>query len=163
HLTEETMKRIVLQALALMALAPLAGAAGHAEEAGVTFKSAWTAVLPAGTSRLAAADVTGDKRARLLALEGSTLRIFNMSGEKPVKEAEVDMGKEASSFAAGQFATGKPAVIVSPGTVVYRDGDKYVRKDAADISGVTGTASFLDGDESVFLLEGEGRPQSWGI
>ncbi|MCW3097579.1 MAG: hypothetical protein JWL77_3197 [Chthonomonadaceae bacterium] len=161
------MKGIVLRALALAALAALSGAVGQAQEAkketGPTFKSAWTAELTGGTSRIACADVTGDKKGRLLALEGSTLRIFNVTGEKPVKEADVDLGKGASSFVAGQFTKGKPAVIVTPGAVIYRDGEKYTRKEAADISEVTGTASFMEGDEVVFYFGGQGQPKTWGI
>jgi len=161
------MKGIVLRVLALSALTALAGAMGHAQEAkketGPTFKSAWTVEMAAGTSRLAGADVTGDKKGRLLALEGNTLHIFNVTGEKPVKEADVDLGKGAASFAAGQFAKGKPAVIVVPGAVFYRDGEKYTKKDAADITDVTGTASFMEGDEAVFYFGGQGQPQSWAI
>jgi hypothetical protein len=161
------MQGIVLRVLALSALAALSGAVGHAQDAkketGPTFKSAWTAELAGGTSRIACADVTGDKKGRLLALEGSTLRIFNVTGEKPVKEADVDLGKGAASFVAGQFAKDKPAVIVTPGTVFYRDGEKYTKKDAGDISDVTGTASFIDGTDAVFYFGGQGEPTSWSI
>jgi len=161
------MKGMVLRVLALSALAALSGAVGRAQEAkketGPTFKSAWTVELAADTSRLACADVTGDKKGRLLALEGSTLKIFNVTGEKPVKEAEADLGKGAASFVAGQFAKGKPAMIAVPGAIIYRDGEKYTKKDAADITDVTGTASFIEGEEVVFSFAGQGQPQSWGI
>src|SRR4051812_38758348 len=126
---EEAVKGIVLRVLALSALMALSGAIGRAQEAkkeaGPTFKSAWTVALPGDISRIAGADVTGDKKGRLLALEGNTLHIFNITGEKPIKEADVDLGKGASSFVAGQFAKGKPALIAVPGAIFYRDGEKY--------------------------------------
>ena len=160
------MKQVIWHVLALSALAALSRSdcarSRRPEEGGPTFKSAWTAELAAGTSRLACADVTGDKKGRLLALEGSMLRILNMTGEKPMKEADVELGKGASSFAAGQFAKGKPAVIVVPGAVFYRDGEKYTKKDAADIADVTGTASFINGGGLSLLLRRSRSPAELG-
>src|SRR3989442_802598 len=74
------------------------------------YKSVWKMALPAGTLRLAVADVTGDKKPRLLVLDDKgTLAIHKISEAKSEeikleKEGEIALGKDAAKFAIGHFA-----------------------------------------------------------
>ena len=45
--------------------------------------------------------------------------------------ARLDLGR--ANFAVGNFAKGKPAMIVVPGALFYRDGEKYSQKEVADL------------------------------
>lgn len=127
------------------------------------FKSAWKVDLPAGTRRIAVADVAGDKP-RLLALgDGATLGIYVVKNDAATKEASIELGEKPEQFVVGRFAKNKPAVIAAPGLVYYRDGDKYTKKAAAEVKDITGVARFSDGEECFFFFDGNGAPQSWAI
>jgi len=161
------MKALFRSAVTVGALTLLATAGRAAEDAIPTLKSAWKLDLPAGTKRIAIADVTGDKTLRLLTLDGAgVLTVQKVADAGPVKEDTISLGDSADQFAVGRFAKDKPAVIVVPGAVFYRDGDKYAKKAAADIKLVSGTVRFADGVESYMVFDPSQRdsaPQSFII
>jgi hypothetical protein len=133
------------------------------------YKSAWKMDLPIGTQRVAVADVTGDKKLRLLVLDDKgTLAIHKLSDAKTEetkteKEGEIALGKDAAKFAVGRFAKDKPALIVVPGALFYRDGDKYSKKEVADLENLSGSVLFSDGTECLFTLGQNGPPTSYGV
>src|SRR5947209_4437055 len=93
------------------------------------FRSTWRAMLPADSRRIAVADLSGDGKPRLLALgKESNLTVISLTGAAPAKEMSVDLGPNATSFVAGRFSKGKPALIVVPGAVFLKEGDKLTRK-----------------------------------
>lgn len=127
------------------------------------FKTGWKIEVPATTKRIAVADVTSDKMARLLLLDDhKKLTINKVNGEKVEEEGAVELGEGAEKFTVGHFAKGKPAVIVVPGAVYYRDGDKYSKKAAADLTDITGNVRFTDGTENVFYFSGA-QPDVYGV
>ena len=127
------------------------------------FISAWKITVPAGTRRIAIADVTGDKQPRLLALgEVNTLSINRVTRDGLVKEDSIDLGPDAVHFAAGHFAKDRPALIAVPGAIFYKDGDKYTRKDAPGLKTIDGTARFAKGTETLFAYE-EGGIKTWTV
>jgi hypothetical protein len=127
------------------------------------FKLAWKADLPGATRRIAVADVTGDKKPRLLALgEAGALTIYKMATDAVEKEASLDLGANAVKFVAGRFAKGKPAIIAVPGALFYRDGENYTKKDAPDLKDINGRIKFTSGAEYAFFYQG-GPPDVYGI
>lgn len=129
-----------------------------------SYKSAWKQDVPEGTVRIALADLTDDKKPRLLTLgKDNKLTVSDISGEKPKEEDTLDLGKDADQFVVGRFAKGKPAVIAIPGTIYYRDGDKYSKKEAADLKMITGMAHFADEAENILVGGGMGAPQSFAV
>jgi hypothetical protein len=144
--------------------APRHGAQEAKKNGAPKYKSAWKMDLPAGTTRVAIADVTEDKKPRLLVLDkDGTLTISKLSDTGTAKESTVALGKDASRFVTGHFAAGKPALIVAPGAVFYKDGEKYSKKEAPELTEITGSARFIDGTEVVFVLAQGGPPTSYGI
>jgi hypothetical protein len=128
------------------------------------FKSVWEMELPDGTQRVAIADVTEDKKPRLLVLDkGGTLTVQKLTDNAAATEGSIALGKEAARFVTGHFAKGKPALIVLPGAVFYKDGDKYSKKELADLTEVTGSAQFIDGTEVIFVLSKNAPPTSYAI
>jgi hypothetical protein len=128
------------------------------------YKSLWKMEVATPAERIALGDVTGDKTARLVLLGADGKATVNkVADNKLTEEASIDLGKDAKKFVVGAYAKDKPAVIVIPGAVFYKDGDKYSRKEAKDITDVTGHARFTDGAESVFFFAGGGMPDAWGI
>src|SRR5205085_2587649 len=110
--------------------------------------------LPAGSSRIAVADVYGDKLPRLLVLDSDhTLSIYEVSTGKLKAGDSLDLGPKAKEFVAGQFAAGQPAVIVSPGAVFYQGRGGFV-KTPVKLDDITGTVRFADGAEFFFLMDG---------
>ncbi len=127
------------------------------------FKSAWKVEVPATAKRIAIADVTGDKTPRLLVLDDhNRLTIHSVTGAAPKEDASIELGDKGEKFVAGGFAKGKPAVIVVPGAVYYKDGDTYKKKVLADLSDVTGTVRFTDGTDTFFFFGG-GQPDVYAI
>jgi hypothetical protein len=169
---EEKMRRFAGSSVAVGALALLATAGGvwparaqDAKKSGPpTLKSAWKMDLPTGTQRVAVADVTDDKRPRLLVLDGEgTLSVQKLSDTAAEKEASIPLGAGAARFVAGHFAKDRPAVIAVPGAVYYRDGDKYSKKAAADLTEVTGSVRFPDGREFIFVFTEGSPPVSYSV
>jgi hypothetical protein len=127
------------------------------------FKPSWRADVPDGTRRLALADVSGDKTPRLLLLAADSRLSVAVPGADSVKvEATLELGEGAEQFVAGHFAKGKPAVVVAPGMIYYRDGDKYSKK-RTDVSSITGSVKFGDGEEGFFYFEGGGPPTAYTV
>jgi len=127
------------------------------------FKAAWKMELPKQTRRFAVADLAGDKKPRLLILgASSTLWVYTLRGEALDKEASFDLGENAGSFVVGKFAKGKPALVVVPGAIFYRDMDKYAKKDAPDLREITGSVRFKDGTENIFFFSGA-APDTWSV
>jgi hypothetical protein len=129
-----------------------------------TFKSVWKMDLPAGTQRVAVADVTEDKLPRLLVLNAEgTLSIRKLSADGSKEEATVALGPGADRFVAGHFAKGKPAQIVVPKAIFYREGETYRKKELPDLNEVTGSIRFADGTESVFSMTPDNPPSSYEL
>lgn len=160
-----------LRAFAAVGAAALLAAVVQAQDAQAqkktgppAYKSVWKIDLPAGTSRIAVADVTEDKKPRLLVLGAdNALSIQDLSGAAPKEETKVELGAKGPSFVAGRFAKGKPALIVVPGAIFYREGEKYAKREAADLNDITGWARFVDGTTNVFFFEGNGAPTTWAV
>lgn len=127
------------------------------------YKSLWKMDITPAAERVALGDLTGDKTARLVLVTKDGKASVNKVSDKLTEEGTVDLGKDWTKVAVGKYAKGKPAVIVVPGAVYYKDGDKYAKKDAKDISDITGYARFTDGEESVFYYSGAGIPESWAV
>jgi hypothetical protein len=127
------------------------------------FKSLWKLEAPAGARRVAVGNVAGEKEVRLLLLgEGDKLTVHKVTdGEAPVEDT-IALGKGADKLVVGTFAKGKPAVIVVPGAVYYRNEGKYVKKEAPDLSTVTGTMFFKNGTQNFFVYEG-GAPDTFSV
>ena len=140
------------------------GPSAHSQAAGPSLKSAWKAEVAADSRRIAVADMTGDMKPNLLLLgkEGA-LTIFSISGATPEKIGTSDLGKGAVQFVAGKFAKGKPGVISVPGALLYKEGDKFVRKEVGDLGDITGVSRFTDGSEGFFFFEGMGPPASYVV
>ena len=144
--------------------APVGG--GGAKKGGLpAFKQAWKAELPAGTTRIAVGDVAGDKATRLLALgAGGKLTIYKVGANGVEQESTVDLGAKVTKFEVGNFAKGKPAVIVVPRAVYYKDGDKYIKKDAPDLDDITGRVRFVEGNaNNVFFFGGAAAPDTYFV
>lgn len=128
-----------------------------APDAAPAVKTTWKMDVPAGTKRIAVVDLKGDKSFRLLILDAEgTLTINKVTDAALTKEDAISLGKEADQFAVGQFVKDKPAVIAVPGAVFYRDGDKYSKKDAADLKTIHGSVRYADGTENLVVF-GQGR------
>jgi hypothetical protein len=138
---------------------------GLAQDSASTFKSAWKAEVSADARRFGVADVTGDQKPRLILLEkDNTVTINAFDGSSVKKEATVDLGKNADQFTVGTFAKGKPAMIAVPGSIFYKDGDKYSKKDSSEVSEITGFVRFVDGTENFFFFGGGGgNPPSYAV
>jgi hypothetical protein len=130
-----------------------------------SFKPVWKMDLPAGTQRVAVADVTGDKLPRLLVLSAEgTLAIQKLSAEGAKEEASVALGTGAARFVVGHFSKGRPAQIVVPNAVFYREGDTYRKKELPDLKEVTGSVRYEDGTEAIFMMtEGEHPPTGYEL
>ncbi len=128
-----------------------------------SFKAEWKADAPKDSQRLAVADVAGDKKPRILLLDGGNkLTVYKLTGAALEKEDTLDLGDGAKGFVVGRFAKNRPAMVAVPGAIYYRDGDKYVRKAAPDLKEITGTVRFADGTEDIFFFAG-GPPQTWTV
>jgi hypothetical protein len=140
------------------------------------FKSVWKMDLPTpGTGphyappappaqRVAVADVTEDRLPRLLVLNAEgTLAIQKLSAEGAKEEATVALGPGAARFVVGHFAKGKPAQIVVPRAVFYREGETYVKKELPDLTEVTGSVRFADGTETIFSMVPDSPPASYEL
>lgn len=128
------------------------------------FKSAWKVEVPATTKRIGVGDVVGDKVTRLLVLDDhNKLTVLNVATATPKEDASVDLGESGPKFVVGLFAKGKPAVVVVPGAIYYRDGDSVKKKAATDLADITGTVRFTDGTENVFFFGGGGQPDTYGV
>lgn len=128
------------------------------------YKSLWKMDIAQPAMRVLLGDVTGDKTARLILVTAAGKATVNKVGDdKLTEEATIELGKDAGKAAVGTFAKGKPAIIVVPGAIYSKDGEKYVRKEAKDISDITGSVRFTDGTENVFSLAGGGMPEVWAI
>jgi hypothetical protein len=148
-------------------MGPVMAAAEEPKSGAPAFKPVWEMDLPAGTQRVALADVTDDKLPRLLVLSADgTLAIRKLSAEGAKEEASVALGPGAAQFVVGHFSKGRPAQIVVPNAVFYREGDSYRKKELADLKEVTGSVRFEDGSEAIFVMnegKGEGPPTSYEL
>ncbi len=128
------------------------------------FTSAWKMELPEGTQRVAIADVTEDKKPRLLVLgKDDTMTVMKLTDGAAAKEGSMALGKEGAKFVTGHFAAGKPALVVVPGAIFYKAGDAYKKKEAPDLKEVTGSARFIDGTEVLFVMTQNEAPTSYAI
>lgn len=129
-----------------------------------SYRSAWTMELPSGARRVAVADVTADKRPRLLVLDGEgTLSIRKLSREGATEEAKVALGAGAERFVVGRFDRGGPAQIVVPNAVFHREGESYRKKAIPDLPEVHGSVRFADGSEEIISTVGDGPPISHAL
>lgn len=130
----------------------------------IAFKSAWKLEAPAGARRVALGDVMGDKKPRVLVLDTTDeAAVMNIAEGKLVKETGIKLGPKAGSFYVGNFEKGKSAVIVVPGAVHYRSGDTFASKPAPELSSITGTVRFEDGEECVFVFDSMNEPAVFGV
>jgi len=140
-----------------------AAATGTKKTGTPAFKSSWMMDAPAGTIRITLADMAGDKSTRMLTVsDGGKIAIHKFADDKFAVEAEIEAGKGASHFAAGSFSKGKPASIVVPGAIWFKDGDKYTKKATTDISDITGTVVFVTGERNIFYFAG-GMPDVFAV
>jgi hypothetical protein len=129
-----------------------------------SFKPVWKMELPAGAQRVAVADVTEDKLPRLLVLNAEgTLSIQKLSADGSKEEATVPLGTGADRFVVGHFTKGKPAQIVVPNAVFYREGESYRKKALPDLAEVSGSVRFADGTETIFSMGQDGPPSSFEL
>lgn len=158
-----------LAALAVVgAMAATSVQAQEAKKSGTpNYTSAWKMDLAAGTKRIAVADVTEDKKPRLLVLNAEgKLTVHKLSATATApgdSEGAVSLGEKADKFAVGHFAKGKPAVIAVPGAIFYREGEAYSKKAAGDLTDVSGSVRFTDGGEYILIFDGQGPPTSRGV
>jgi hypothetical protein len=128
------------------------------------FKSIWKMDLPVGTRRVAVAAMTEEKHPRLLVLNAEgTLAIRKLSAEGSKEEATVALGPGADHFVVGRFAKDKPAQIVVPNAVFYREGESYRKKPLPDLPEVTGSVRFADGTENIFVMSQDGPPAGYEL
>jgi hypothetical protein len=140
------------------------GAQEARKDATPKFQPVWQMELPEGTQRVAIADVTEDKKPRLLVLDKEgTLTFQNLKDTAAATEGSMPLGKEAARFVTGHFDKAKPALIVVPGAVFYKDGDKYRKKDVPDLTAFTGSARFIDGTDVLFTIVQDAPPTSYAI
>jgi hypothetical protein len=127
------------------------------------YKSLWKMEIAQAATRLGLGDVTGDKTARVVLVSADGKATVNKIGEEKItEEASLDLGKDGQKLVVGAYAKGKPAVLVVPGAVYFKDGDKYTKKAAADLADVTGHVRFTDATENIFFFAG-GQPDVWAI
>src|SRR5438477_104811 len=115
-----------------LSLASVIGA--RAQDAGPALKSTWKAEAGADSQRISVTDMSGDSKLSMLLLgKDGSLSAYSFTATGIEKAGTVELGKGVVNFAAGRFAKGKPGVIIVPGALFYKHGDKYVRKDAGDL------------------------------
>ncbi len=130
----------------------------------IAFKSAWKLEAPEGARRVAVGDVMGDKKPRVLVLDTTDeVAVMSIAESKLTKDAGVKLGPKAGSFFVGNFEKGKPAVIATPGAVHFRSGDAFASKPAPELSNITGTVRFEDGEECVFIFDSMEEPAVFGV
>ncbi len=128
------------------------------------YLSAWKVEVPAGTARIGVGSLTDDGNPRMVTMGSSgPATIYTVSSTGLTKEATVDLGAGGKAFVIGKLAKGKPAVIVAPGVMYYRDGASYVKQPVDYLKEVTGVAKFADGLECVYSFSGAGAPESWTL
>ncbi len=118
------------------------------------FKMAWSATAPEGTKRIGIGAVGTNGAVAVVSLSGDKITVSKIGDDALIADGVIEGVKDASKFVVGTFAKGKPASIVVPGMVYYRDGDKFASKAAKDISNITGHVKFADGTENIFYFEG---------
>jgi hypothetical protein len=132
----------------------------------LTFKRVWRVDAPASATRIAVADVLGDKKPRVLTVgDGDQLAIHSIE-ENALKQAATVAVKpvtrsEARKMVALRPKKNQPAVIALPGAVLVKEGDTLVSKAASSINDITGRVILSNGEEAVFLLDG--LPVSWSV
>ena len=130
----------------------------------IAFKSSWKLDAPEGARRVALGDVMGDKKIRVLVLDTTDeVAVMSIADNKLVKDAGVKLGPKAGSFFVGNFEKGKPAVIAVPGAIHYRSGDSFSSKPAPELSALTGTVRFEDGEECMFVFDSMNEPPVFGV
>lgn len=147
-------------------IAVATGTALAAQEKGgaPAFKPVWKMDLPAGTQRVAVADVTADKLPRLLVLNAEgTLAVQKLSAEGAKEEATIPLGAGAGRFTVGHFSKGGPAQIVVPDAVFYREGETFRKKAISGLGDLRGSVRFADGTESLFVFRQDGPPMTHGL
>jgi hypothetical protein len=152
----------------VMALPPARAALDEAQEAkksaAHSLKSVWKVDAPEGTQRVVLAAVMADETPRVLTLDSmGTLVVNKLSGTTLEKEGSVALGPGAEKFAAGRFQKGKPAVIVAPTAVFYRDGDTFQKKSITELTDPLGSVRFTDGRECLMVFSMMGPPAAYGI
>jgi hypothetical protein len=149
-------------ALAMGAIGMVQAAPEGQKSGPPAFKSVWKMDLPPGTQRVAVADVTEDKLPRLLVLNAEgTLAVRKLSAEGSKEEATVALGAGADRFVVGHFVKGKPAQIVVPKGIFYREGDSYRKKELPELTEITGSVRFADGTETIYSMSPDGPPASF--
>ncbi len=128
------------------------------------FVSVWKMDLPGTVTRVGIGDVAGDKTPRLVTLDGAAVSIYALVEKELKPETKVELkGTAIKNMVVGKFAKGKPAIIAVPGSLIYKDGDKYATKAATQLYAVTGQVKFADGSETVFEFDGANEPGSYGV
>jgi hypothetical protein len=152
----------------MMGLAPARAALEDGEEAkkaaAPSLKSVWKVDAPEGTQRVVVAAVMADETPRVLVLDGAgTLTVNKLSGTTLEKEASVALGNGAGRFVAGRFQKGKPAVIVAPTAVFYREGDTFQKKAITELTDPMASVRFKDGSECLMVFGQPGPPTSYNV
>src|SRR5262249_4337774 len=92
-----------------------------------------------------------------------------LSAEGSKEEATVALGPGAARFVVGHFTKDKlagdrrPAQIVVPNAVFYREGETYRKKALPDLTEVTGSVRFADGTENIFSMTPDSPPASFEL
>jgi hypothetical protein len=155
--------KLACKTMAVAGLMLLAMVSQAAPDAAPTVQTRWKMDLPAGTKGIAIADVRGDGSPRLMVLDADGVLTVNRFAEAALtKEDTISLGKQADQFAVGQFAKNRPAVIIVPGAIYYRDGDKYSKKTAADITTIAAVVRLANGTE-VYVPSIQGMPHGYTI
>lgn len=130
----------------------------------LALKAAWKVEATAGARRIAIGDVMGDKKPRALVLDATDeVAVVSIAEDKLVKDAGIKLGPKAGGLFVGNLEKGKPAVILVPGAVHYRSGDTFATKAAPEMSSITGTVKFEDGEECVFIFADMNEPAVFGV
>src|SRR5947209_8308061 len=102
-----------------------------AGQAGAQLKLAWKQPLPANVRRVAVADTVGDGKPRMVLLvDGQksgerAIAVARWSGEKWETEFTANAPDLTDRLAVGNFAPGKPPVIVTNMAIWFWNGSAY--------------------------------------
>lgn len=127
------------------------------------FKPDWRIDLPKEAKRIAVADVTGDKKPRLLMLgDNGVLTVYRMAPTAIEKDGSITLPTTPEQFVVGRFMKDRPAIIAAPGVIYYRDNNDWAKKEVPDLKAITGAARFADNTEYLYHYEG-GEPTVYGV